>query len=136
MALYFACETPHSEGIQDSDFAFVYAFLSENFRPVSVCNAHQRTSSDYPPIPISYLELFDVDKRFNADFDELPYLFTPSIPQERLQSQAGRFLFWRKLEPVLYKRQIIPIPISAAKKTIILNELSAFGMTRETLFPS
>lgn len=136
VALYFACETPCKEAFQDKGDGFVYAFAVGNHRPVNSSNTRQSTSSDFPPIPISYLDLYDVDKRFDVDFDKLPYLYEPNIPQERLQAQAGRFLFWRKLEPVLYNGQIIPIRINAAEKMKILRELSAFGITRETLFPS
>lgn len=136
VALYFACSTLHEGPISDDDDAFVYAFLSGNFRPVNSRNQEQTTSSDFPPIPISYLELYDIDTHFRNDFDELPYIFEPNIPQERLQAQAGRFLFWRSLKPVLYDRQIIPIRINASEKLSILNELTAFGITEHTLFPS
>lgn len=136
VALYFACSTLHTGPISGDDDAFVYAFLSGNFRPVNSSNNEQTTSSDYPPIPISYIDLYDIDKQFNKDFDELPYIYEPNIPQERLQAQAGRFLFWRSLKPVLYDRQIIPIRISASEKQSILNELTAFGITEHTLFPS
>jgi hypothetical protein len=136
VALYFACETPQRDAIDENEDAFVYAFLIGNFRPINAGNTPQRTSSDFPPIPTSYLDLYDVDRQFDVDYDGLPYIFEPSIPQERLQAQAGRFLFWRKLEPVLHNGQIIPIPISAAEKMTILSELSAFGITRKTLFPS
>ncbi len=136
VALYFACSTLHKGPISIDDDAFVYAFLGGNYRPVNSRNRKQRTSSDYPPIPISYLDLYDVDKKFNSDFDDLPYIFEPNIPQERLQAQAGRFLFWRSLKPVLYDRQIIPIRISASEKQSIINELTAFGISEQTLFPS
>lgn len=136
VALYFACSTLHTGSISENDDAFVYAFLSGNFRPVTSRNSEQTTSSDFPPIPINYLDLYDVDKKFNDNFDELPYLFEPNIPQERLQAQAGRFLFWRSLKPVLWERQIIPIRINASEKQSMLNELTAFGITEHTLFPS
>lgn len=136
IALYFACETLHKGSIQEEDDAFVYAFLSGKFRPINAHNKRQRTSSDFPPIPINYLDLYDVDKQFDEDFDELPYFYEPSIPQERLYAQAGRFLFWRSIEPVLHNWDIIPIRINAAEKEIILNELSAYGITREILYPS
>lgn len=135
VALYFACIKPHEGPIAEDDDAFVYAFLSGSFRPVNSGNAEQLTQSDFPPIPISYYDLYDVDKKFDVQFDELPYLFKPNIPQERLQAQAGRFLFWRSLKPILYERQIIPIRICATEKTKILNDLTAFGITKSTLFP-
>lgn len=135
VALYFACETPNIEIIQENNDAFVYAFLAGNCRPLCANNKRQRTSSDYPPIPSSYIDLYDVDKQFDIDV-ELPYLYEPSIPQERLQAQAGRFLFWLSHEPVLHKRQLIPIRINAAQKIAILKGLTAFGINKEILFPS
>lgn len=135
VALYFACVTPHVGKILDDDDAFVYAFASDNFRPVNARNGKQKKLSDYPPIPISYMDLYDVDAKFGTYFDELPYIFEPSIPQERLQAQAGRFLFWRSHKPVLHNRQIIPIRICASEKKSILNELTAYGITKRTLFP-
>lgn len=139
VALYFACSELHQGEIDENNDAFVYVFQSDSFRPVNSRNTQQRTPSDYPPIPISYLDLYDVDSQFTSNnFDELPYLFESSIPQERLQAQAGRFIFWKSLESdlLLKKQQIIPIRINASKKSIILKELSVLGITYETLFPS
>ncbi len=135
VALYFACSTPHKGAIGKDDDAFVYAFDSGNFRPVNGINKKQLTTSDYPPIPINYLDLYDVDSQFENDFDKLPYIFDASIPQQRLVAQSGKFIFWKKPEPVLYKKAI-PIRIRASEKSIIIKELSAFGISRKTLFPN
>jgi len=136
VALYFACSTLHKGAISNDDDAFVYAFQSGTFRPVNSKNRDQITSSDFPPIPISYLDLYDIDEQFDVSFDELPYIYEPNIPQERLQAQAGRFLFWRSLKPILHNHQFIPIRICASEKQSILNELTAFGISKQTLFPS
>jgi len=136
VALYFACEELHKSAIDENDDAFVYAFSSGSFRPLNINNEKKGSTFDYPRIPISYLDLYDVDKELKRDYDKLPYLFGPTIPQERLQAQAGRFLFWRSLEPVLQNGQIIPIRIRASEKQFILKELTAFGISKATLFPS
>lgn len=136
IALYFACSELHTGVIDKDDDAFVYAFQGGSFRPLNIKNEKQDNVFDYPKIPISYLDLYDVDKELQRDYDKLPYLFEPSIPQERLQAQSGRFLFWRSLEPVLQSGQLIPIRIRASEKKFILQELTAFGISKATLFPS
>lgn len=132
VALYFACES------LDCNDALVYAMQSGGFRPVNSRNPATPNKREYPHIPISYLDLYDVDIEFQGtEYDELPYLFEASIPQERLQAQGGRFLFWRKLDLQLLKtRQMIPIKIAAGAKENLLFELSAFGITKEILFPN
>ena len=131
-ALYFACVS-HSD--EDS---YVYAMQSGGFRPVNDRNPPIPNKRDFPHIPISYLDLYDVDIEFHGDsYDDLPYLFEASIPQERLQAQGGRFLFWRNLSLQLPKaRQLVPIKIAAEAKKKLLLELSAFGITRAVLFPN
>jgi hypothetical protein len=132
VALYFAC----SDSTADDD-AYVYAFSGGNFRPVTDRNPPQTGRSDYPPLPISFLDLYDVDVSLWADeLDEMPYFLEPTIPQERLQAQAGGFLFWRRPEPLLHRvRQVIPIRVGGAAKAHLLEDLSAFGIRREVLFP-
>ena len=131
-ALYFAC------GSHDDKDGYVYAMQSGGFRPVNNRNPAVPNKRDFPYIPISYLDLYDVDMKFHGvSYDDLPYLFEASIPQERLQAQGGRFLFWRKLDLLLPKaRQLIPVKNAAAAKKNLLSELSAFGITREVLFPN
>ncbi len=136
VALYFACASLHKGKISTDDDAFVYAFLSGNLRPVNDKNKKQNTSSDFPPIPINYLDLYDVDSQFDVDFNRMPYIFEASIPQQRLVAQSGKFIFWKELAPVLHEKQIIPIRISASEKQIILNELTAFGIDQKSLFPN
>lgn len=133
VALYFACTDSDETGDP-----FVYALAIGSCRPVNDRNPEQKNSSDYPPVPISYLDLYDVDIKFRlSNLDDLPYLFEPTIPQERMQAQAGRFLFWRNLDYVLAKeRQLIPIRIDENSKKDILSQLSAFGINRRVLFPN
>jgi hypothetical protein len=132
VALFFACED-----VENTNDGYVYVFASGNFRPVNDRNPAQKSISDFPPIPINYLDLYDVDAEFEDRFNQLPYLFDPSIPQERLQAQAGKFLFWRDLYMNLFDRtQAIPLRIRGAAKPDTLSELSAFGITKQLLFPN
>lgn len=132
VALFFACES-----LADTT-GYVYAMQSGNFRPVNDRNPTNANHRDYPPIPASYLDLYDLDVEFHGDrFDDLPYLFEASIPQERLQAQSGRFLFWRLLDLQLPRaRPLLPIRVAAGAKENLLWELSAFGINREVLFPN
>lgn len=132
VALFFAC------GSHADEAGYVYAMQSGGFRPVNDRNQVIPNRREYPHIPISYLDLYDVDVEFHGDrYEDLPYLFEASVPQERLQAQSGRFLFWRKLDLQLPRaRQLIPIRVAAGAKKNLLPELSAFGITREVLFPN
>jgi len=111
---------------------------SGGFRPVNDRNPTVPNRREYPHIPISYLDLYDVDVAFHGvTYDDLPYLFEAFIPQERLQAQGGRFLFWRQLDlQLITARQLIPIKIASDAKKNLFSELSAFGITREVLFPN
>ncbi len=135
VALYFAVSEDYRGAIPEEDDAFVYIMRKNNFRPVNDRNIMQNSSNDYPPIPISYLELYGVDTEFDADLDEIPYLYEPHIPQERLIAQGGSFVFWRSPTPVLHADSMIPIRINAAETMHIRNELTAFGIWEELLFP-
>lgn len=132
VALFFACES------QTNEAGYVYAMQSGNFRPVNDRNPVIPHKHEYPHIPISYLDLYDVDVEFKSDrYDKLPYIFEASIPQERLQAQGGQFLFWRKLDLQLSNVcQLIPIRVAAGAKGNLLSELSAFGITQDVLFPN
>ena len=68
--------------------------------------------------------------------DDLPYMFKPSIPQERMQAQAGAFLFWRTMRSGLLDRQLIPARINGSATNDILGQLQAFGIRKEILFPN
>ena len=132
VGLFFSCQNSSPE-----ENGFVYAMSSGSFRPVNDRQLQQKNRSDYPPIPNNYLDLYDVDVLFwGEEIDDLPYLFEPTIPQERMQAQSGRFLFWRKACPVIHSKcQVIPIRISGNSKVELLNELSAFGIRESVLFP-
>lgn len=132
-ALYFACCN-----LENTSTSYVYAMQSGSFRPVNGSNPEQRNGSDFPPIPINYLDLYDVDINLRgADLDDLPYLFEPTIPQERLQAQVGRFLFWRDISLELPRRtQLVPIKINGNHKEALISQLSAFGITKNALFPN
>ncbi|MGY8814728.1 MAG: FRG domain-containing protein [Gammaproteobacteria bacterium] len=133
VALYFSCCN-----VSNQSDAYVYAMQGGSFRPVNDRNPPQKSGNDYPPIPIKYLELYDVDVEFRGKgLDDVPYLFEPSIPQERLQAQAGKLVFWRNLEMELSNRlQMVPVKICGNAKENILAQLSAFGVTEEILFPN
>lgn len=134
VGLYFACDDPSN----DAD-AYVYVFLDGGFRPVNDRNPlPQGRMPGFPRIPPNFLDLFDVDiKDVGKEYDDLPYLFDPSIPQERVMAQSGVFLFWRERGPVLDRRpQLIPIRVKGDAKGEILIELTALGITRSGLFPS
>lgn len=133
VALYFSCCN-----LSNQSDAYVYAMQGGSFRPVNDQNPPQKSGNDYPPIPISYLDLYDVDVGFRGgSLDDVPYLLEPSIPQERLQAQAGKFSFWRNLEMELPSRlQLVPVRINGNAKNNIMSQLSAFGIVEEVLFPN
>jgi FRG domain len=130
VALYFACAD-----VAFTEDAYVFALHKSRCRPICASNGTQSGRSDYPPIPINYLDLYDVDRRYWQDgLDDAPYLFSPSIPLERMSAQASHFLFWRLPGALLHKvAQLIPIRISGARKHAVLSELTALGVSRQTL---
>lgn len=132
IAAYFATDNTNGED------SYVYAMQVGGFRPVSDKNPTQTGKQDYPNVPISYLDLYDVDVEWwGPELDQQPYLFEATIPQERLLAQAGKFLFWRDIELNLPNvTQMIPIRINGSAKQSIQNELTAFGVVSATLFPS
>ena len=132
VALFFACESDNGKD------GYVYAMQSGGFRPVNTRNPTIPDRREYPYIPISYLDLYDVDIGFHGDqYDSLPYLFEASIPQERLLAQGGLFIFWRNVDLQLpNERQLVPIRVAAHAKKDLANELTAFGITRAVLFPN
>ena len=130
VALYFACNSDENED------GVVFAFSRGNFRPVERAYSDWLHQLDFPVHPIAFASLLSghLDSGGNAD---TPYLISPDQPQERLIAQHGEFVFFSdRTKTLIGRRQIIAATIEAEAKARILDDLKAFGVTSEFLFPN
>lgn len=124
VALFFACGMDAEENLGKD--GYVYVFPKGNYRSLEA-----NSEDDYPNIPSSYLDLYSIDEN---KYEDIPYLYTPSIPQERIIAQMGKLIFFKDIEMHLFDyAQIIVLQINGASKLDIKKDLSAFGITQKTL---